>query len=273
MEKRKERFLIGILSFVFVIILLFSLLFSYYWTAIIETVLSDEALLIGVMAIIVRATILGIMAFFLFRKWFNQEAVFLSDAYFLFGSFFSIFATGKVYDVFYNLAVISGDFSEFFILNLAKIRYLIILITAIPILFLALEAILTFVNMYKNKDMNRKQFNKLRLRILMILMFIIAVITLIAPNLNFLLLTLPYITIGIFLGIAIMFLFMYKNKRLSQVNGLIIGIAFILFIFSNLVRVILTSINLYYSIFAELIDIGVNLIMFFGFITKPKYNR
>ena len=64
---------------------------------------------------------------------------------------------------------------------------------------------------------------------------------------------------------------MYKNKRLKQANGLIIGIAFICFLISNLLRTILINANLTFGIFAELIDIGVNLFMFIGFISKPKY--
>jgi len=222
MEKRKGRFLLGILGATAVIVVCFIFLFSFYWTIIVDTMFGNEALLIGALAIIVRAAILGFMAFFLFRKWFKQEAVYLSDAYFLFGSFFSIFFVGKVYDIFYNLAVVSGDFSTDFVLILAKIRYLIILFTAIPILYLALEAILTFVNMYKNKDMNRKQFNKLRSRILIILTIIIAIITLIAPTFNFLVLTLPYISIGIFFGIAVMFLFMFESIKYFTMYVLLI---------------------------------------------------
>lgn len=65
---------------------------------------------------------------------------------------------------------------------------------------------------------------------------------------------------------------MYKNKRLSQANGLIIGIAFICFIASNLLRSILLG-ELYYIVFIELIDIGVTLLIFIGFITKPKYAK
>jgi hypothetical protein len=98
-----------------------------------------------------------------------------------------------------------------------------------------------------------------------------ALVIVLAPTLSFLNLVFPFITIIIYVAIAFMFLFMYKNKRLVQANGLIIGVAFICFIVSGLLRTILINANLSYSIFAELIDIGVNLFMFFGFISKPKY--
>jgi hypothetical protein len=125
--------------------------------------------------------------------------------------------------------------------------------------------------MNKNKEMNKEQFNKLRLRIMLGFVIVIALVIVLAPTLNFLNLVFPFITMLIYIAIAFMFLFMYKNKRLTQANGLIIGIAFICFLVSNLIRTILINVNLSYGIFAELIDIGVNLLIFIGFITKPKY--
>ena len=73
-----------------------------------------------------------------------------------------------------------------------------------------------------------------------------------------------------------MFLFMYKNKHLSQANGLIIGIAFFAFIGSNIFRSIfsvsaMNEPSLFFAI--EGFDIIVNTMMFIGFIRKPKYAR
>jgi len=67
---------------------------------------------------------------------------------------------------------------------------------------------------------------------------------------------------------------MYKNKHLSQANGLIIGIAFFAFIISNIFRSIMSVYALDNpSIFfiIEGVDIFVNFLMFIGFIRKPKY--
>ena len=125
--------------------------------------------------------------------------------------------------------------------------------------------------MNKNKEMNKKQFNKLRLRIMFGFVLVTALVIVLSPTLNFLNLAFPFITILIYVAIAFMFLFMYKNKRLVQANGLIIGVAFICFIVSNMLRTVLVNVNPLYSIFSELIDIGVNLFMFVGFISKPKY--
>ncbi len=271
MESKKKKFLYSTLTIIIVLTIFFSVLYSLFWSELIDAIFSSEGLWIGVVVIICRTLILGIMSFFLYRKWLRQEAIYISDAYFLFGSFFGILACAKVYDLFYNLIVISDAFSTDFTLLLVKIRFFIIIVNLIPILYIGLDAILVYINMNKNKEMNKKQFNKLRLRIMFGFALVTALVIILAPTLNFLNLVFPFITLLIYIAIAFMFLFMYKNKRLTQANGLIIGIAFICFIASNLLRTILININLSYNIFAEFIDIGVNLFMFMGFISKPKY--
>jgi len=249
------------------------MLFTFYGSIFVSTLAANESLLLGLVVIIIRILILVIMTFFLYRKWLKQEAIYTSDAYFLFGSFFGILSCGKIYDIFYNLAFVSMSFDAEFILFLIKIRYFIVVVNVMPILYIGLDVIITFFNMYREKEMDKKQFNKLRLRIILIFILVLVLIVSLAPTPNFLSKMLPFITLVIFLGIAIMFLFMYKNERLSQANGLIIGIAFICFIASNLLRSILLSTELSYIVFVELIDIGVNLLMFIGFITKPKYAK
>ena len=263
----------GILIVILALILSFTMLFTFYWSVLVITLAANEALLLGLVVIIGRILILGFMAFFLYRKWLKQEAIYTSDAYFLFGSFFGILSCGKIYDIFYNLALISTMFDAEFILFLIKIRYFIIVVNIMPILYIGLEAIITFFNLYRNKEMDKKQFNNLRLRIILIFILVLVLVISLAPTPDFLSKILPFITLVIFLGIAIMFLFMYKNERLSQANGLIIGIAFICFIASNLLRAILLNTAIYYIVFVELIDIGITLLIFIGFVTKPKYAK
>ena len=270
MEDKRKKFLYGILIVNLALIAVFILVFSFYGPILTVTIFENTVVLIAITS---RISILGVMSFLLYRKWLRQEAVYISDAYFLFGSFFGIFTWAKVYDIFYSFAILSGVFDTGFILVLVKIRFFIIIANLMPILYIGLDAILVYVNMNLNKEMKKKQFNKLRLRIILIFVLLTISVIVLAPTLEFLNIVFPFITIIIFISIAFMFLFMYKNKRLSQANGLIIGIAFVCFIISNLIRTVLTSINIYYAIIAEIIDIGVNLLMFIGFITKPKYAR
>ncbi len=273
MEEKKRNFLYSILIVILALITSFTILFTFYGSVLVATLAANESLLLGLIVIISRILILGFMSFFLYRKWLMQEAIYTSDAYFLFGSFFGILSCGKIYDIFYSLAFVSMTFDAEFILLLLKIRFFIIMVNVMPILYIGLEVIITFFNLYSNNKMDKKQFNKLRLRIILIFILILVLVISLAPTTDFLSKILPFITLVIFLGIAIMFLFMYKNKRLSQANGLIIGIAFICFIASNLLRSILLSTELYYFVFVELIDIGVTLLIFIGFVTKPKYSK
>ena len=271
MESKRKKFLISILALMISLIIFFSVIYTIYWSLLITTILSIEGLWIGVLAIIVRILILGLMSFFLYRKWLRQEAVYVSDAYFLFGSFFGILTFAKIYDLFFNIVIIAETFNTDIILLLTKIRFFVIIVNLIPVLYIGLDAILIYINMKKNKEMNKEQFNQLRLRIMFGFVIVTALVIVLAPTFDFLNLVFPFITILIYIAIAFMFLFMYKNKRLKQANGLIIGIAFICFLISNLLRTILINANLTFGIFAELIDIGVNLFMFIGFISKPKY--
>lgn len=270
MESKKKKFFYSIFAVIIVLAIVLSILYFIYWSTLITVILSNEGLWIGVIAIISRVFILGIMSFVLFRKWLRQEAIYISDAYFLFGSFFGILTFAKIYDLLYNLVYISG--SEVSLL-LGKIRFVVIIVNLMPILYIGLDAILIYINMNKNKEMNKKQFNKLRLRIMLGYVLVTSLVPILSPSVSFFNLALPFVTVLIYIAIAFMFLFMYKNKRLVQANGLIIGIAFICFLISNLIRTILINQNVSYGIFAELIDIGVNLLIFIGFISKPKYSR
>ncbi|MHA2288516.1 MAG: hypothetical protein ACXABG_07000 [Promethearchaeota archaeon] len=272
MESKKKKFLYSIFAVIIALAILFSVLYFLYWSTLITTILSIEGLWIGVVAIISRVFVLGIMSFVLFRKWLRQEAIYISDAYFLFGCFFGILTWAKIFDLFYNLIYISGVNAEFALL-LGKIRFVVIIVNLMPVLYIGLDAILIYINMNKNKEMNKKQFNKLRLRIMFGYVLVTSLVPLLSPSVIFFNMALPFVTFLIYIAIAFMFLFMYKNKRLVQANGLIIGIAFVCFMVSGLIRTILINQNVSYGIFAELIDTAINLLIFIGFISKPKYAR
>jgi hypothetical protein len=132
--RKKRNFLYSILIVILVLVLSFTMLFTFYWSVLVSTLAANESLLLGLVVIISRILILGVMSFFLYRKWLKQEAIYTSDAYFLFGSFFGILSCGKIYDIFYNLALISTIFDAEFILFLIKIRYFIIVVNIMPIL-------------------------------------------------------------------------------------------------------------------------------------------
>jgi hypothetical protein len=275
MEIKKRKYKLLLLGSSIGLIIIFSLVYSLYWSTIIYVLTQIEGTWLATIASIIRIIILGIMSFFLFRKWFKQEAIYTSDAYFLFALFFMILTFGKIYDLLYNWILISDSFGEMVLLYLQKVRFIIVVLNILPILYIGLEAIMTFISVYI-KEMSKKQFNRLRLWIVIIFLGLISFIIITASSITFLISVLPFLTLAIFVMIAIMFLFMYKNKRLSQANGLIIGLAFIVFIFTNIARSIISVRalnNPSLFVIAEILDIIANFLMFIGFISKPKYAK
>ena len=205
MESKRKKFLISILTLIISLIIIFSVIYFVYWPKLIATILSVEGLWIGVLAIIMRILILGLMTFFLYRKWLRQEAIYISDAYFLFGSFFGILTFAKIFDLFFNIVVISEPSITDFILLLTKIRFFVIIANLIPVLYIGLDAILIYINMKKNTEMNREQFNKLRLRIMFGFAIVTALVIVLAPTFEFLNLVFPFITILIYIAIAFIY--------------------------------------------------------------------
>jgi hypothetical protein len=275
MDAKKRKFKLYLLSTSTFLTILFLILYGVFWAPIEYALFNIQDIWLSVIASVIRIVILAIMSIILFNKWFKQEAIFTSDAYFLFALFFMVLTVGKVYDLFYNLILISNLFDDIVLLFLVKIRFLIITINILPVLYLGLQATITLGSVYI-KELTKEQFNKIRLWIVILFLLLISIIIIIAPEITFLIRVLPYLTFAIFIALAIMFLFMYKNKHLSQANGLIIGIAFFAFIGSNIFRSIVSvdamnepSILLV----IEGLDIVVNTMMFIGFIRKPKYAR
>ncbi|MFX1528368.1 MAG: hypothetical protein ACFFB4_12425, partial [Promethearchaeota archaeon] len=116
--------------------------------------------------------------------------------------------------------------------------------------------------------------NKIRYSFIGGYVIILLVLIWIANSVNLLVNLLPIATFIIYLLLMIMFFFMYRNKRLSQANSLIIGIAFLLLILSNIVRAVFTaSYESWSIILSEIIDTIIIGVLFTGFITKPKYAK
>ena len=274
MEEKKRKFRMYFIIVVLVTLISYTVLFTLFWELLGGVLIASEILWVGFIISLSKVIILALMSFYIFRRWFKQDAIFTSDAYFLFGSFFWILVSGKILDIFWNLGFVGEVLDMNYLLFLLKIRFAIVILTIVPILFVSLEAILTFVNLYKKKEMNKKQFSKIRKRIIIIYVIIIAILIIIAPSVPFMNIMLPFVSFPMFLFIAIMFLYMYKNKYLSQANGLIIGVSFLLLIFASIIRSILSlSFEALPVILAEFIDIAVYILMFIGFITKPGYAK
>lgn len=273
MDTKKIKYkwyLIGSVAFIGIV---FTFLYLLYWSTISYSLTQIPNTMLSVIASLIRIIVLGIMSLLLFIKWFKQEAIYTSDAYFLFALFFMILTCGKILDLHYNLLLVSELHNDTFLLVFLKVRFSLIIINLLPVLYIGLQAIMTLTNAYI-KEMNDSRFNKIRYWILLIFIVLGSIIIIIAGSIAFLITVLPFFTILIYIALGIMFLFMYKNKHLSQANGLIIGIAFFAFVVSNIFRSVmsvyaLSTPSILFII--EGIDIIVNFLMFIGFIRKPKY--
>lgn len=225
-----------------------------------------------VIIVFIRIGVIVFFTLYLYRKWFNQESIYTSDGFFLFGLFFNILIYGKCFDLFYYLSFATEEMEVMFLLLTLKLRYLIIILEAIPLLFLGLEVVVNFIKIYFKK-LSENKLKKIRQIIIITFLSIISILIIIAPNSTFIINLFPIIVFGTILGLTIMFFFMYRMKLLSQANGLIIGFGFILFMISSIIRSILTTqFDPVYVIISEIIDMFVFFIIFFGFVKKPNYS-
>lgn len=269
---RFRNFKISILSISILLLVTFMGLYWLFWD-IISNVVVVNNLLLGILIYPIKIVILAMMSLFLYRKWFRQEAIYVTDAYFCFGTFFGIWVFGKIFDVLLNLLWLSGTYDNLR-LFLMKIRYTVIVINILPILYIGLEALLVFIELRSKNKKSRLEANKIRYSFMGGYVFILLVLIWFANDVNFLVNLLPIATFIIYLLLMIMFFFMYRNRRLSQANSLIIGIAFLLLILSNIVRAIFTaSYESWSIILSEVIDTIIIGVLFTGFITKPKYAK
>ena len=122
------------------------------------------------------------------------------------------------------------------------------------------------------KKISKRQSNILKISIISTFSSLISLLILFAQDLEVIVYVLPIVTTLTMIGIVILFILMYKIKRLSQAHGLIIGLGFFLIIISSLFRPSLTKgFDILMLITAELIDTAIYILIFIGFIKKPPY--
>ena len=270
MEEKKQKFKTFFIYISIILLISYILLVYSIWSEIYAVFNKIETYL-AILIIFSRMFILCCFTIFLLKRWFKQEAIYTSDAYFLFALFFIILIFGKGIDLLISLIYFSESYNFIYMLIFFKIRYIIITINAIPLLYLGLEVLMSLFDIYI-KRISKIQFNLIKMSIVSLFLIINSIIILITPNLDGILSVLPIITTLTMVGIIILFALMYKIKRLSQAHGMIIAFGFFLVIISHILRPSLTKdFNISMLIIAELIDIMLYIIIFLGFIKKPPY--
>ena len=112
MDTKKKKFKLYLLGASISLTAIFYFLYFIFWSTIEYTISNMQEIWLSIIASIIRILILAIMSVILFNKWFKQEAIYTSDAYFLFALFFMILTVGKIYDLFYNSILISNLIDE-----------------------------------------------------------------------------------------------------------------------------------------------------------------
>ncbi|MHA1726264.1 MAG: hypothetical protein ACTSYC_11105 [Promethearchaeota archaeon] len=275
---KKRKYLLGIISgniigiilvIIYWIIMLQVLVNISYPIQVFWEIIFIELLRIGVFIL---------MTTILYHKWFQQEALFLSDAYFLFGMFFNILIYGKIQDLFGYLYYSQIALEYQIILFYLKTRYLLIIFNTLPLFYLGIFVLFSIFTTFI-KELPEHVVERVRFFIFNGFIIANTFTIIILPTIELVILLYSIILTTTLLGIVMMFFIMYKYKRLSQAHGLIIGLGFLLaiilsFYTSQLRNAYVNDASLVSSlILAELIDMFVYFIVFFGFLIKPKYAK
>ena len=148
--QKKKFYFSTILSSVILGIGLITLLYYYSWTFIVESYNEYNGALGVVLVITSRIGIVSGMAIYTFIQWFKQEEQYFSDLPFLFGLFFLLLVFGKTLDM-YN-AFIFFQVGEVMVLIITKIRFIIMILDFLPMIYLSIGMILFSLSL---KEKNR----------------------------------------------------------------------------------------------------------------------
>ena len=248
----------------------------YYinWNSIVESYVTIEGALGVVSAISARIIIVSGMALYTFYQWFKQEEQYLSDLPFLFGLYFVLLVFGKALDLF--SAFIFFQLNEFIVLTVLKVRFFIMVLNFFPMIYLSSEMILFSFSLkprFKNLTNERKR-NKISVRFIVVIILIESIAGILASNQRTLSIYYPIIVIPSLLTIVWLFNFARKNKRLSQINTLILTMGFGAYLVSQIIRPLAQFVigeSAMFLILAETLDLIIFVVIFIGFYGKSHY--
>jgi len=246
--EKKSKFIVIIFLIIILIIFLYfivSFYFGSYFEEIQGAYENSDYLLTGTILMIVRIAVFISLAYILFKKWISHEESHYSDIPFLLGLFFYIFIFGKVmdivcYSIYANIKYL-GDFSELFLLNMAKLRIGIGVVNIFPIFLIGIYFYFFRHSLGKQEFRKEKIARKDTLIFLIIFFSSILIILFLLPNILYLSYLTGFVT---FIGFSLLiwvFVTAYKGKILPEINCLIISIGFILLLIFNIIFPIFIS--------------------------------
>ncbi|MFX1377531.1 MAG: hypothetical protein ACFFA4_00410 [Promethearchaeota archaeon] len=255
----------------------FILIFMLYFLnlpIIIQAYNEIQGMELVVIIVLVRILILLGSSMYMFYKWFKQETQFLSDLPFLFAIFFILLTFGKMIDLFFDFTYLY--FTEPLNLFVIKIRYFIIIFTVLSLIYLSITMILFSLSLRDRFQNLRDESsrNKTSLLIVIIVVIVESTAVIIVPNTLSISFLLPAVVIPSLLVIVWLFAFSHKNKRLSQVNSLILMIGFAAYLLSQILRPVFQRVlgeNTSYINVVEVIDLIIFGVIFLGFYMEASY--
>jgi hypothetical protein len=251
-------------------------LYLFYIAAVNESINEYEGMGSIALFILIRIFITIGMTIYAFRQWYKQKELCITDINFMFGLFF----LGLVYGKFINLLFILTYFTvdDNTSLMLLKIRYILIILTAAPLIFVGLEIIFKINGKLYGESSNKSYGKRLSLKIVATIVIIESIIIILTPDITSINLVLICIHIPSLIWITYTFYYAHKNKKYIKVKSLIISLAF----FIDLILYTMAIITLpfrrkvigfspFYTIFTELIDLIIIIIIFLGFYLQKGY--
>ena len=181
---------------------------------------------------------------------------------------------GKALDLFADF--IYFELNQALVLFVLKTRYFIMILDFLPMIFLSSEMILFSFSLRTrfNKLTNEEVRNKISYRLIFSILLIEIIAGILAPSVRSLTIYYPIIIIPSLITIVWLFSFAYRNKRLSQVNTLILTVGFGSYLVSQIIRPLAQFIigeSDVFLIFAESLDLIIFLVIFLGFYRESKY--
>jgi hypothetical protein len=273
-QKNKVIYLLLLVSGVIIVTTVILLLYAFNWAIITNTYLTHEGTFAIVLTIGIRVAIVSLMAVYTFYRWFKQEQQYFTDIPFLFGMFFLLLIFGKLLDLFIDFSYFALDGG--LLLLVMKGRYFIAIFDLLPMIFLSIYMILISLSVKKrfNKLTNEKHLNKIRVRILAIIIAIEVFVCIFVLTVEIAPIIYPITILPSLIAIVWLFNFAWRNQRLSQVNTFILMIGFGLYLFTSILRPLLQYIvgeSPLFVIIVESVDIMIFLVIFIGFYKKSNY--
>jgi len=271
----KKNLYMGIIFLLAVLgTIMITILYAINLSAIYEGYTQTEGIFEVVILILIRIFLLTGMTLSMFHKWYKQEAHYFADLPFLFGLFFFFLIFGKFLDLLFDLTFFTLE--KDMVLFLLKIRFFVVILTLFPMIYLSIGMFLYNLSLKEKHEKLRveKHRDNVRIRIIILIVSIEIIAVIMAPNTTIIGILLPVFVIPSLIIIVWLFQFAYRNKRLSQVNPLIITFGFSAYLVSQIIRPLLQNLlasAALYIIFAELIDLIIFVIIFIGFYIKANY--